>query len=277
MIHSFSYGGGVQSTAALVLASQGKLPATDDSFRWDVFIFANVGERSEHPSTIAYVRDVALPFAQKSGVDLRTVQRKDRQGHPLDLLDRIEADTPSLPFPVRMNNGMPGKRSCTADYKVAPIEKELKAMGASKDAPAIVGIGISLDEVQRAKGWGQVDPRSPSQIREYPLLRLGLRRSDCLRIIADAGLPEPPRSACWFCPFHSTDEWQRLRRDEPDLFAHAVRLEQTINDRQKASGKQPMWLTRFATPLDQVVSDQMTFADESGSGGATCDTGSCFT
>lgn len=53
-----SYGGGVQSTAMLVLAAQGRLgyPVTHA-------LFANVGDQAEHPRTLAYVRDVAAPFA----------------------------------------------------------------------------------------------------------------------------------------------------------------------------------------------------------------------
>ena len=46
----FSYGGGVQSTAALVLAAQGKID-------FPTFLFANVGDDSEHPATLRYVRE----------------------------------------------------------------------------------------------------------------------------------------------------------------------------------------------------------------------------
>lgn len=47
----FSYGGGVQSTAALVLAAQGRID-------FPAFVFANVGEDSEHPDGAA-VADAA--------------------------------------------------------------------------------------------------------------------------------------------------------------------------------------------------------------------------
>jgi hypothetical protein len=262
----------------LVLAAQGKLPATDDSNRWDVFLFANVGERAEHPATLRYVAEYAMPYAEQHGIDLREVRKVLRDGTPDDLMDRIERNDRSLPFPVRMNNGMPGKRSCTKNFKIDVIEKALRGLGVTKDAPAIVGIGISMDEIQRAKGWGEVDPRTPSQIREYPLLRLGLRRRDCLRVIADAGLPQPPRSACFFCPFHSLDEWRRLKRDEPDLFAKSVELEQLIRRRQTDQGKRPVWLTRYAQPLDEVVSDQLVMGlDDPGTADAPCDSGHCFT
>jgi hypothetical protein len=42
----FSYGGGVQSTAGLVLAAAGRI-------NFPNFVFANVGEDAEHPATLA--------------------------------------------------------------------------------------------------------------------------------------------------------------------------------------------------------------------------------
>ena len=277
-LHAFSFGGGVQSTAALVLAATGDLPATDDSCRWDVFLFANVGENAEHPATLRYVTEYAMPYAEDHGIVLREVRKRRRDGTPDDLMDAIKRVNRSLPFPVRMSNGAPGRRSCTADFKINVIARELRRLGATNDNPAIVGIGISMDEIQRAKGWGTVDPRNLLQVREYPLLRLGLRRNDALRIIAASGLPQPPRSACYFCPFHSMDEWRRLKRDEPDLFAKSVALEAEMNHRREQMGKDHVWLTRFGRPLDQVVNDQMVLSlDDPGVADAPCDSGHCFT
>jgi len=34
----------------------------------------------------------------------------------------------------------------------------------------------------------------------YPLMEWGLDREKCKQIIANAGLPVPVKSACWFCP-----------------------------------------------------------------------------
>jgi len=50
----FAYGGGIQSTAALVLAAAGRI-------NFPVFLFANVGEDSEHPATLAYLHHTARP------------------------------------------------------------------------------------------------------------------------------------------------------------------------------------------------------------------------
>ena len=52
-LRSFSFGGGVQSTAALVLQAQNKLPKS-----YDAFLFSNVGDDSEHPETIEYFNKI---------------------------------------------------------------------------------------------------------------------------------------------------------------------------------------------------------------------------
>jgi len=277
--HAFSFGGGVQSTAALVLAARGDLPATDDSNRWDVFIFANVGEGAEHPETLRYVEEYAKPYAAEHGIELVEIAKRKRDGSIDDLYTHLLKSERSVGIPVRMQSGAPGNRSCTVSWKIRPIAKELRRRGARDEdgKRAIMGIGISLDEIQRAKHWGVVDPGNPHQVKEYPLLRLGVRREDAYRIIEDAGLPRPPRSSCWFCPFHTRTAWMRLRADYPDLFWKAVELERLLIERRRALGKDAVWMTDFLRPLDQVIQDQLSLSlDEWTGDGATCDTGHCF-
>jgi len=51
-----------------------------------------------------------------------------------------------------------------------------------------------------------------------------------------------------------------------------------LNRRRDEIGKDHIWLTRFARPLDQVVADQLVLAlDDPGSADAPCDSGHCFT
>src|SRR6185437_9104584 len=193
MIKVFSFGGGWQSTAALVLAAQGQLD-------YRTFLFANVGDDSEDPATLDYIRDHAAPFAAAHGLDLHKLARIRRDGTTETLYGRLtKAGSRSLPIPVRMSNGAPGTRSCTSDFKIKVIGRWLKAHGASADDPATVGIGISVDEIHRAN-----DRRSePYEQIEYPLLDLRVHRDECPKIIRSAGLPVPPKSACWFCPMHN--------------------------------------------------------------------------
>lgn len=240
-VKAFSFGGGVQSVAALVLAAQGRID-------YKTFLFANVGDDSEYPETMVYLRDVAIPFAEKHGLDLIEVRKKLRGGESETLLQKLYRTERSVDIPMRMTNGAPGARACTADFKIGPVAKWMKQAGAIEADPGIVGIGISVDEIQRAK---------PSQLKflknEHPLILLGLSRSDCQKLIAEAGLPVPPKSSCFFCPFHTTSVWQELYDKHPDLFKKSVDLEKLINDRRRSNGKEEIWLSSKLRPLDEVV------------------------
>ncbi|MET8033252.1 phosphoadenosine phosphosulfate reductase [Streptomyces sp. NPDC005345] len=263
-----SFGGGVQSTALLVLAGQGRID-------YSTFLFANVGDDSEHPSTLAYIRDVAVPYAAGAGLDLQQLHRRRRDGTTETLWQRLNRpDTRSIPIPVRMANGAPGRRSCTADFKIKVIGRWLREHGATAQDPATVGIGISLDEIHRANRRR----KEPHEEIEYPLLDLGLRRADCEHIIEDAGLPVPPKSACFFCPFRTVEAWKQQRRNEPELFAKSVQLEAILNVRREAIGRDAAYLTRFGLPLaDAIPADQAESGPGDEGGGGGCDSGWCMT
>lgn len=262
-----SYGGGVQSTALLVLAARREID-------YPTFLFANVGDDSEHPATLAYVREVALPYATRAGIDLQQLERRRRDGTTETLMQRLNRpDTRSIPIPIRMANGAPGRRSCTADFKIKVVGRWLREHGATALNPATVGIGISLDEIHRAN---RRRGEAHEQI-EYPLLDLRLRRSDCERIIEDAGLPVPPKSACFFCPFRTVEAWRRQRRDEPELFIAAVRLEETINKRRAAIGRDSAYLTRYGRPLPEAIPGCGAEEEAGDTGDGDCDSGWCMT
>lgn len=254
-----SYGGGVQSTALLVLAARREID-------FALAVFANVGDDSEHPATLAYVTEVAGPYARRHGLELHEV-RATRFGRPQTLLEAVERDNKSVPIPVRLQRtGAPGGRTCTQDFKVRPIARWMKERGATADTPGVIGLGISLDEYQRMRTSNE-----PVYALEYPLIDLRLRREDCLRIIAAAGLPVPAKSACWFCPYHRLSTWTRMRRDEPDLFARSVELERGLNAKLARAGKEPVWLTDRLVPLDRAIGDQTTLDEAMDA----CESGFC--
>ncbi|OKJ72391.1 phosphoadenosine phosphosulfate reductase [Streptomyces sp. CB02460] len=262
-----SYGGGVQSTALLVLAARGEID-------FPTFLFANVGDDSEHPATLSYVREIAIPYAARAGLHVHELVRRRRNGSTETLMQRLNRpETRSIPIPVRMANGAPGRRNCTADFKIKVVGKWLREHGATAEAPAAVAIGISLDEIHRANRRR----REANEVIEYPLLDLGLRREDCEHIIADAGLPVPPKSSCFFCPFRTVDAWRHQRRHEPALFAQSVRLEETINRRRAALGRDAVYLTRYGIPLSQAIPDQSPRVGDVDDDEGACDSGWCMT
>lgn len=261
---TFSFGGGVQSVAVLVLQAQGRV-------NYDYFLFSNVGEDSENPAALKYFREYALPFAEQHGIKLIELRKTNRKGEITETLyQRQMRETKSILIPAWLESGAFGNRWCTRQYKMLVIQKWLRQHGASKANPATVGIGFSMDEWHRAK-----DSRDAIQINEYPLLELRLSRNDCRKIIQDAGLPIPPKSSCYFCPFHRQTEWQRLKREELELFAKAVEIDSHIREKRGELGKDGMYLHFARIPLDKAVGHQLAF-DFDDQDGIPCDAGVCF-
>lgn len=250
MIKVFSYGGGVQSTAALVLAAQGRID-------YQTFLFCNVGDDSEHPDTLAYVEQVAKPYAQAQGLELIELKRYWRQGEragQVSTLYGLLTDPKRVSpggIPVRLQSGAPAMRACTNDFKIDIVDRWLKEHGA-KEQGAMVGLGISSDEFLRARNDSGIEWKK----LDYPLLDMRLTRQDCLNIIESAGLPEPPKSSCWFCPYHSITAWRKLRDTRPDLFQKSCDLEALLRKRSHERGRGELYMTDRRKPLAEAIAGQ---------------------
>lgn len=263
----FSFGGGVQSMSALVLSAQKTLDYTH-------FVFSNVGDDSENPDTIAYVRDVAIPYAVGNGLEIVQVTRQRKEGQPATLLQHALQSKNSIPIPMYIN-GKPASRICTGDWKINVVNKWMREnAGASKKNRVAVGVGISVDESHRMR---TDDPEKyPYTITEYPLIDLRLNRNDCMNIISRAGLPIAPKSSCWFCPFKKKHEWTEMRQTHPHLFAQAIELEDIT--RKRLPNYKSVFLTAAGVPLDQAVphASLNMFAGDDGNWDF-CESGYCMT
>jgi len=266
MLKVFSYGSGVQSTAALVLASQGKLD-------YQTFLFCNVGQDSENPQTLTYIEEVAKPYAHKNGIELLELQKHRRNGDVDTVYGRLtRPESRSIGIPIRMANGAPGNRTCTVDFKILVVARWTKRHGAMKETPATVGLGISFDEFQRMRSDSGIEHEK----LDYPLITLRLDRSACMQIIRDTSLPIPPKSSYWFCPFHSVQAWQEMRQNQRELFTKAVALEQLINERRAKLGRDQVWLTNRLKPLDKVTTDLTQHSLFTSDEIDTCESGYCM-
>ncbi len=166
-----------------------------------------------------------------------------------------------IPLFIKNPDGSKGilHRKCTAEYKVREIVKEtrrlvtpeaVRAWRKNRSAPIVnTWIGISKDEASRMK-----PSTEPWINNRWPLIEKEMTRQDCLLWMKANGYPQPPRSACTFCPYHNDTEWRRLRDKEPEDFAKAVeweRLAQKANAQDQAARGVP-YLHASLVPLDQV-------------------------
>lgn len=265
----FSFGGGVQSHAVLALAAAGEV-------QYDAFVFANVGGDSESPDTLDYIERITKPFCEAHQLTFVEVAKRGLTLYQ----DTVRQDKKSFPIPAFGRDGGQLFNACTHDWKIRPIDNWIREQGWSR---VTIGLGISLDEFHRAKDTDWHDRENEQnkghkygfwKAREYPLLNLQLSRSACHRIIANAGLPPPPKSACYFCPNTKLAEWQRMRQERPDLFSKAAELEESLNSR--AERDVYVSLTRTNIRLSDAVGDQkmLEFPDDPDD---RCDSGYCWT
>lgn len=266
-----SYGGGVQSSALIILAALGEIPPIDYA------LFANTGDDSEHPGTLTYVREIMIPWAAKHGIEVKELRRYLRDGSEQTLWGRImdhKGDTLREPIPIYGYSGKPMRRSCTADHKIKVVGKWIEKNYDKSVLPIEVCVGISVDEIERA-GRGR-DERWEKRV--YPLLDIGYHRSHCIGVFERVGLPVPPKSSCFFCPFHSLKTWRVLRRDEPELFEKAAQLEDKLLERRRNREKGEVYLTGTGKPLREVITAEQDelFGPEAFNGGK-CDEGYCWT
>jgi hypothetical protein len=240
MLEVLSFGAGVQSTTLLYMSCDGVLPKLDAAIfadtQWEPrAVYAHL-ERCKEKAASAGIR-VIVSTAGNLRQDLLDFWHK-----------RESADGKrhaSIPAFVKNADGSRGliRRQCTGTYKIEVVERMLRRQLLSlrdgqrwPTVPTIrQWIGISADEVQRRR-----KSTRPAIVFYYPLLETltvkdglferGYTRNDCFAWLREHGYPEPPRSACIGCPFHSDAEWARLKTESPDEFADACEVDRLIRD-----------------------------------------------
>lgn len=228
----WSYGGGVQSIAILVLIAQGKLQKPE------LAIMADTSR--ERTSTWRYLDNYAKPLMDEidlpfvvAGHDLATV---DLYGHNGDLLLPCFTKTGKLPT------------FCSDEWKKQVVRRRLRQLGYGPRNPVLLWMGMSLDEVYRLrhseKKWIK---------NHWPLCYdYKLRRHECLIEIEKFGLPEPSPSSCWMCPQMQNPEWLDMKLNDPDDFSQAIKVDYSARLLDQANGNGGVFLHRSRVSLDQA-------------------------
>ncbi len=247
-IHILSLGAGVQSSTMALMAAAGEIVPMPKAA-----IFADTQDEPASVYTWLDWLEKQLPFPV-----LRVTKGKlqDRCCSTGFSKKNNKISFSSIPAYVQWKDELGNikgegliPRQCTRDFKVDPITKAINAMRRDHKSPAIQWVGISIDEIYRAKEHRN----SPRIVNRWPLMELRLNRQACLHWMTKNGFPAPPRSACVYCPYHSDVEWKRLKDDEPEEFQKAVLFEKRFQTALKGTAlKGTAFLHRSLKPLSQV-------------------------
>ena len=213
-INIVSYGGGANSTALLIGLHRHCIPV-------DLILFADTG--GEHPHTYAYL-DIMDRWLKDHGMpEITRVYKTTKDGRRLTLEDEClkSGMLPSIAY---------GFKRCSLKHKIGPQEKFCNNYPPCREVWAsgkkvVKFIGYDAGEQYRSDKVLLRDLADPKYSKWYPLMEWGWDREACVRAIEAAGLPQPGKSSCFFCPSMRAEEIIDLREHYPELFRRALALE----------------------------------------------------
>lgn len=208
-----AYGMGVDSTAMLVaMHAAGVRP--------DLITFADTGD--EKPETYAYLPVIQAWLARVGFPPVTVVRYSDYAKHTRyrTLYENCIANKtlPSLAF---------GGKGCSLKFKAAVQNSFRARWQPARDAwrsgkRVTVCIGYDAGPKDSKRGAHKADRR---YTYAYPLRVIGWDREECKRQIANAGLPVPIKSACFYCPSTTPAELAALDDAHPELGDRIIAME----------------------------------------------------
>ena len=196
--------------------------------------------------TYAYL-DIMDRWLKEHGMpEITRVYKITRDGRRLTLEDEcLKSGTlPSIAY---------GFKRCSLKHKIGPQEKFCNNYPPCRKVwvsgkKVVKFIGYDAGEHYRSDKVLLRDLADPKYSKWYPLMEWGWDREACIRAIKAAGLPQPGKSSCFFCPSMRAEEIIDLREHYPDLFRRALALEDNARANLKTVqglGRNYSWRERF--------------------------------
>jgi hypothetical protein len=210
-------GVGRDSTAMLVGLHERRI-------RPEAILFADIG--GEKTGTYQFIPHLQAWLASVNFPPL-TIVKYEPVRAPYSTLEGNMLANATLPG-ATFNRG-----SCTLKFKVEPQNRHCRSLNACQQAWARGEKVIKLIGFEACEGYrqeraadrvhaGRGSPDAKRYDWQYPLMDWGWNLERCKQAIDDAGMPIPPKSACFFCPNQRPEEVGEVSDDER---ARIVRME----------------------------------------------------
>ena len=300
---TLSHGGGVQTGTLVEMIAAGYVPAPNavifaDTGDEPAYIYEQVKYHRQRLATVNVpmiivnngnmhrdlyegARFASMPLFTRNfrgGHGKKRANQPDQMLLPLGDIEVLDEPNVIAGFGVEAQLVTIGKlkRQCTSEYKIEPIDRELRIMllemGLAredklgriyphKNALVETWIGFTTDEAERMK-----PPRNKWQKFRYPLIEMRMSRADCIGWLQARGLPIPKSSHCRKCPLISDGRVMEMKKHDPAAYHNRVRFDEDLRNGKLnvfATVKGELFLHRRCAPLRDMkleADSQMSMA-----------------
>lgn len=271
---SFSGGTGSGCIAEMVLNGDLKVDGP--------FIAVSADPGMEDERTYRYLNYMSRRFAD-AGIEHITVRRNLYQ----ELLDLKTSGATRFDLPPYWTkNRKTGKRGrllqlCTQQYKIAPMDAAIRdylhtEFGISRVSRRLGNnvvrkfIGFSRDEALRVK-----EAKQKYVYFQYPLIALGMTKTDIKEYYNARLLAMPPRSVCSACFANDLAYFKSMYLDRPANWAQAVRIDDEVRDLSQVGVRDEVYVSSSLIPLRDLPARD--FKSDRKEPDKECHSGYCFT
>jgi hypothetical protein len=239
-----SLGAGVQSSVMALMAARGEIDTMPDCA---VFSDTQWEPKKVYEHLNWLEKQLPFPVYRVTNGNLRNdaISNEPVRGRGTKKFSSI---------PWFTDKGGMGRRQCTFDYKIVPLQKKVRYLLGYKPRQripvdsAVLWIGISTDEAVRMK------PSRERWIKNiWPLIDADMSRQNCLQWFAkhypDRSLG---KSSCLGCPFHNNAAWRELKMGDPDEWEDTVLVDSLIREKGSEEGKGKQYMHRSLKPIGEV-------------------------
>lgn len=177
------------------------------------------------------------------------------------------------------------QRQCTSEYKIVPIERELRTMllemrlakehknGAIHVKKGVLiesWIGYTVEELERVKPSG-----NHWQYFRYPLIEKRMTKADCVDWLAANGKPSRLSSFCKKCPLIGNSQMRELRDNDAEGWRNRLKFDDDLRNgdlRIAKTAKHDIYLHPSMQPMRNIDID-----DDSAQPSFLCSNVGCMT
>jgi hypothetical protein len=274
-----NFSGGKQSSCLLWMILRGNLPKPKN------FVVLNADPGMENSETYKYV-EMMFDECKKHGIYAATVDGPNLYEDLVNLSNTKKRRIDNPPYWTLDERNKVGRlrQKCTQVYKIAPMDRAIRAILAARFGISMKSKNIGHGIVEKWIGFSysechRIKPSKQKYVRfEYPLIDLKMKNEDVIRYFIDNDLPLPPRSVCNACFANGLDTFRDMAANRPDDYEQACKVDDAIRDLTQINVKDKCFVSRTMKPLRELKKDLLS-NDEHGDldDKWSCDSGYCFT